>query len=406
MSRRSRIEGVRVGGAMNSVGRANGDRRVHAIRRVHGHGDALKSATLTRTSPCDAGAADRYDTGDESKAYDPYPHDVEPLSELLAPPELASGTRVEAHSVTSLASVWPEVSRRLHGYLLQRGAPRESAADVVQETGLRAFERGVTFVDADDLLRWCVTVARNLDIDRRRDEARQTSFETNPRVADRLPLEELVSVRLELAAALKAMTSLSERDRQMILDGINAQGSADGKSRVARHRARQRLARLIALPAGVLVVLMRGCRRLAGTGRDPLVWSTSAFVIGTAALVVAPILGPGLQRTPAIPTPRAAVLVEPHTQQVVSGRRTVQRIRVRSTPNTRRGHQRGETQPIFETPDPNHTVAVTSHPRGTADAGVVCIDDFPVVGHGCLGPQHLPPTAQAVSAGRPRVAGG
>src|SRR4051812_7115387 len=65
-------------------------------------------------------------------------------------------------------AVWPLLVARLR----RAGASPEDAEDVAQEALLRAWDRGLHFVDDGALLRWCTVVARRSHIDRVRRQAR------------------------------------------------------------------------------------------------------------------------------------------------------------------------------------------------------------------------------------------
>jgi DNA-directed RNA polymerase specialized sigma24 family protein len=112
----------------------------------------------------------------------------------------------EAHEASGVtfAVAWAEVSPRLAGYLRKRGNVSADVDDLLQIVAERVLVNQVSFESADDLLHWCLTVARNLDIDRHRSAARHppAGLDAVVEPPDTSGLEERVMWRLRLAATL------------------------------------------------------------------------------------------------------------------------------------------------------------------------------------------------------------
>ena len=300
-------------------------------------------------------------------------------------------------------TVWPEVAKRLRGFLRKRGATGQDADDLIQTVAERALRNAVPFDSADDLLHWCLTVARNLDVDRwraagRRDESCLDEM-SEPR--EQVSLEDRVLTRLRLMCTVEALKLMRPKDRQMLLSGLDTDQVASGKDRVARHRARLRLLELVGPPSLVVVAFCRRLMRpLARPGSAALGAVTAGFallVVGASVIPYSPTTGaPNVTRAVlevpersgtgpiAAPSARAARTQEPPA----AGRRRFTRI---ASPE----------RTLLQT-DQRGTVRLTGHDRRPQDAGVVCVRHLPVLADTCVGPTSLPknvhPTVPAMSA--------
>ncbi|WGL52998.1 sigma-70 family RNA polymerase sigma factor [Nocardioides sp. BP30] len=118
----------------------------------------------------------------------------------------------------------PEALRALHhahaaplwAYVVRLTGDRSRAEDVVQETMLRAWRRGITDVDGGGSARaWLFTVARNLVVDEARSaRARHESS------SDRLPeasVEDEVDALFESLLVADALRALSQDHRAVVL---------------------------------------------------------------------------------------------------------------------------------------------------------------------------------------------
>lgn len=312
--------------------------------------------------------------------------------------ESGGRTRAKGHSVTAFEVVWPQVARRLNGFLARRGTPASEVEDVIQEVALRVVSSRVPFTDADDLLPWCLVTARNVDIGRRR-------YTTRVVVGDcpeqRTPsLEETVDARLRLEATLDALVRLSSADRQILVEALEGQDrGAASAVRVARHRARRRLAKALGSAIAAVVAIRRVLRPEHSTVAPAA--SGVAVALVTVASVVTLSLGPdlGSSRTETSvsvnaghqargepkPGSRAPMVNEPTDlphQPAISDRSHPAPVAPRSA---------NQEQLSIQSPDRHHTATVTNHPRRPQDDGLICVDDAPLVAHKCLGPGDLPP---------------
>ncbi len=141
---------------------------------------------------------------------------------------------------------------RVHAYALRRTSPG-AADDVVAEVFLVAWRRLRRV--PDEPLPWLLGVARKVLANRRRSESRAAAL--NERLADpgsrayALPVSPEVDDRLQ-----RALAALGERDRELLLliaweglrvnEAAQALGMRSNTLSVRLHRARQRLARVLA----------------------------------------------------------------------------------------------------------------------------------------------------------------
>jgi hypothetical protein len=251
---------------------------------------------------------------------------------------------------------------------------------VVQAVAERLLTRDVAFTTADDLLPWCIVVARNLTVDLARHAARHSAPHPLPEQAVS-STEEAVWQRLRVERTLSALRTLSARDQDLILAGLTEDraGALTGRDRVARHRARTRLLRLVgpAALAGVLGRIVRGARTAV---------PVTAVAVGLAVTCdLATVVGPPSGPTPVQVMVPAQLVQAAQAESGQAPRPRPARVADSPRPGSVAGGDR-HVVPVLSTPDQGHTVVVTGHDRGPSDAGLVCVEGLPVVSRTCLGP--------------------
>jgi RNA polymerase sigma factor (sigma-70 family) len=208
------------------------------------------------------------------------------------------GTRGAGGVITGhldLEAVWPEASRALRGYLRARGASSQDAEDVLQECVLRVLHARPTFVDAQDLVRWCIPVVRNLQVDLYRRERREMPVESVPDRPCRGDVADDVAHHLELGRVLRALQQLRPADRDAIVSHVQQDGPdpLDRKSavrlNVQRHRARQRLLARLAAVLAAGWASWRKAGRVAAPAALP-----AALAVGLLSVPLHVLIGPGL----------------------------------------------------------------------------------------------------------------
>jgi hypothetical protein len=307
----------------------------------------------------------------------------------------ASGTRAGAAAVTRIGEFWPLVAPRIRAYLLARGCSAEDCDDIVQTVAERVLITQLAFEGVEDLLPWCLVVARNLAVDCHRRLARTSGVAESNDVASGWSLEEAVVHRLRLERTLAALHQLSHRDRELIVDGVEEEGTvpASGRQRVARHRARGRLLRLIG-PAAVTVVLGRVGR--AGRGLCGSVLAGGGLAGLAVGLSIAVVLGedvPGWSSlSPGSRTEVTPTLSARHEARAPKGHgRTAPVASASRLPST--GGSASDSAAVVVTPDRGRTLVVSGHDRRSTDDGLLCVDGLPVITHLCAGPMAPPSPA-------------
>lgn len=221
-----------------------------------------------------------------------------------------TGTRVSSTALTARAldDVWRTVEPRLRRYLLARRVPAADVDDVVQEVALRVLVHGPDYDGADDLLPWCITVARNVATDAVRAGARRAPADLTPDVPAADDVEGQVAARLELERTLAALKTLTFPEQRAIVEGLDQSRPSPDRTTsvrlaVRRHRARQRL---LALLAAIAAWAWGSPRRLRPTtvimaaGPLALAASISAALpsISVAPPVPAGVTAPDVTRAP------------------------------------------------------------------------------------------------------------
>lgn len=152
-------------------------------------------------------------------------------------------------------AIYDDCRQRVWAYVTAR-AGRQVADEVVSETFAIAWRR---FADLPDHpLPWLLGVARNVLRDNIRAEVRRDSLarELHSWRSDQADVAEGVAERL---AVLRAMTALSEDDREILIlvawqgltprDAAKVLGCTPAAVRVRLHRARKRLVAAVDRPA-------------------------------------------------------------------------------------------------------------------------------------------------------------
>lgn len=374
---------------------ASGRTQRHGVALLN-RGEAPGGDVLTR--PARGWGDDDHDADGEKASDQPGEHEESLQAEAGERSLAAQGTRRTTGTVTSLAAVWPEVSRRLYGFLRKRGVSRSDADDVVQSVAERVIARRVTFDEADDLLHWCLTVARNLEVDQRRRAARHTSLVTQDEIGGpQQSLEDSVLTRLRLGSALTHLAGFSDRDQRLILASAEEAGSISGRDRVAKHRARGRLLRLVGPPSILAAFGQQLTRWATRASTVPAVPAALSLAVGFAAVgaifsstLTSPVTTPHLLRAERTTTIPAS---EPSLARVAAPRRAEPMQRGRSGQSA--AGPKEASVPVLITPDSGHVARVDGHPRRASDTGLVCVDDAPLLAHVCVGPSGLPHGASA-----------
>ena len=294
----------------------------------------------------------------------------------------------------AVQEVWPQVARRLRAALLQRGASWHDTDDLVQECALRVLSHDVPFTDADDLLTWCLTVARHAHIDLHRGRAR-VATEAAPELLAAVNVHEEVVARLRLQSVLRVWPQLSAVDRQVLVHAVEEVPALESRREavrlyVQRNRARQRLHALIAAVIGILGLVGRSARRqvlpLAAV-------SAAAVTVLTLALITVSPQGAqavqgsfGVQEAPRVqPPPETSehVVDQGRSRLVLSSPASAQRRPSAATPGGAR--RKASVRAVASAQGPGgYGAQVTSHDRPSTGGGLVCVGDLPVLPDTCV----------------------
>jgi hypothetical protein len=321
-----------------------------------------------------------------------------------------TGTRTPDSVLTGprLPEVWHVVEPRLRRYLLARRVPRGEIDDVVQEVALRILVKGPRYDSGEDLLPWCLTVARNVATDAARAGARQVPVDVLPDQASGDDVAAEVASRLELERTLAALRGLTLSDQAAIVDGLDQPVAKQDRATsvrlaVRRHRARQRL---LASLAAVTAWAWASCRRLRPatvvTAAAPLVLAAS---FSTALLVPGPQLVPP-QQVAAVDQP--ALPASGATAPATAGREGAEPAahgpRTTTAANLAPHDGASDSSEVVEwsLPTGDELRLGTEEGSTTRPRGSVCVQDLQVVPDECLvvdDEVHLSPGA-APSANR------
>lgn len=161
-----------------------------------------------------------------------------------------------ADEADRFTAIYDSCRQRVWAYVVSKGG-REVVEEVVSETFTVAWRR---FADLpDDPLPWLLGVARNILRDTLRTQARREAFTAEAvRWARPEASGDIGDQVAERSAAIRALASLSEQDREMLMlvawQGLGAReaarvvGCSAATLRVRLHRARKRFEQALAQP--------------------------------------------------------------------------------------------------------------------------------------------------------------
>ncbi|HZQ26107.1 MAG TPA: sigma-70 family RNA polymerase sigma factor [Acidimicrobiales bacterium] len=149
---------------------------------------------------------------------------------------------------------WRHVEGRLLRMLALQGLDPHAARDIAQEVAERVIRKHVAFDHVDNLYPWARHVARQLAIDhfRRVERVGWVQLPEEIEVDGDGDIDDRVEHRQQLRRVVAAIARLSPNDRELILsslfdhDGPPVSRRHQVRINVARHRARARLAFLVA----------------------------------------------------------------------------------------------------------------------------------------------------------------
>jgi RNA polymerase sigma factor (sigma-70 family) len=173
----------------------------------------------------------------------------------MAQGQIEKGALGQELAQVQFSRLYREHGRAILAYALRRVESREDAADVLAETFLIAWRR-LSEVPADPEARlWLYAVARHVIANLHRSERRRTRLGGRLAESLRTELATQAAPSGEAAEVLRAMTGLSDEDRELLLlvswEGLSPSQAAKvlkvsslaARSRL--HRARRRLRALI-----------------------------------------------------------------------------------------------------------------------------------------------------------------
>ena len=281
----------------------------------------------------------------------------------------------------SVEQVWPEVSSRLTAYLTSRGTSSHDCEDLVQECAARLLHHQVAFTDASDLLRWCLTVARNAHVDLCRRQANLAPA-VNEDVVAQTDVHREVTARLELRAVTAAWKRLSQSDQRVLAETVEQVPTPSRRGdavrlHVQRNRARRRLESLLVALAGVLVWLVRATRRVV----PPLGSVTAAAVV--TGLALSPWSGPTTpERTVEAVLPDTARPAVQQPETPPRTRRTVPQA-VTHTSGVSLASSPARRATSVQGPE-GASVTVEGHDRPAGPPTILCAGDLGVVPDTCV----------------------
>jgi RNA polymerase sigma-70 factor (ECF subfamily) len=80
----------------------------------------------------------------------------------------------------SVERMWPSIEKQVTAFALSRTKSLDAAKDIAQETFIKFWKKRDSVELMDNPEAWCMTVAKNLIIDRARKRARESDIETVP----------------------------------------------------------------------------------------------------------------------------------------------------------------------------------------------------------------------------------
>jgi hypothetical protein len=341
------------------------------------------------------------DAGDNKNKRGDDPHGV--LLEVLGDEQLASMTRSSAPSVTPEWTVWwPFMRKRLLRFLRSRGVSAHAAEDAVQDVAERLLTRQVPHTDVEDLMRWCMTVARNSAIDQHRRVRRSVPLDCRDADADDgSELVDMVEARIRLDRVLRALGTMSYEDARCVMASIDDEITevASPALRARRHRLRRRLSELVG-GFGLIGLVARVLR--PRVGRTSLGLGSAAMA--SVALVTVVVGGPRLLTSPdhlRLHATHATVQIAPVAEgaAVVRGAGAAaagsRRDSAASAGSAGSAHRHGQAPLHVHTPDERGTVDVKTWDHAPSDHRLLCVSGLVYVDDVCVAPaltgRHLPP---------------
>ena len=214
----------------------------------------------------------------------------------------------------AFAAAWQEVAPAVRSALWRQRVDVETTEDLVQEAGLRAFERRGEFATRAHLRRFACTAARNLAIDLFRHRQRHRSSLPLPDLPDPLNLDAVALQRLRLDAVLREFPRLSAADQEVLRASLGLQSRGVTKRERDRfalqlHRARLRLNALVeGVSAGITWVRAR----LGDVWQNDAVPAMAAAGTAAVAVALAALVPSGayVSGGPAIEMPPRSALIE------------------------------------------------------------------------------------------------
>lgn len=173
----------------------------------------------------------------------------------MAQGQIEKGALGQELAQIQFSRLYREQGRAILAYALRRVEDREDAADVVAETFLVAWRRLAEVPTGSEARLWLYAVARRTIANLHRSERRRTRLGGRLVESLRTELSTHPTPGSEAAEVLRAMTELSDEDRELLLlvawEGLSpnevakvlAISSLAARSRL--HRARRRLRTLI-----------------------------------------------------------------------------------------------------------------------------------------------------------------
>lgn len=178
-----------------------------------------------------------------------------------AAPRPSSNSRgMDTHETFETA--WRQMKPRVERLLRSRGAAADVVDDVVQETSIKLLRTW----DRVDPRRPLWPLARTIALNCLTDHFRKATAEPAAEVPDEPALydvEEHGLARAQLSAVVRTMRSLRPKDRSVLLAEVGESNAwaNDSAHKMARLRARQRLAQALERSAAVFSAVQVGCRR-------------------------------------------------------------------------------------------------------------------------------------------------
>ena len=159
---------------------------------------------------------------------------------------------------------WRDLRPRIVSMLVRRGTPKDVAEDVAQETAIRLLKNWHLLDETRPTWPFARRIALNCLVDRHRRE----HFDTVGTVPDREgphDVEEHSLARFRLTEVWRAMAGLSQRERSILLAevGVATGFVNDSATKMARHRARQKLTAAVG-QSGAFSVIPLTWRRFTG----------------------------------------------------------------------------------------------------------------------------------------------